>query len=99
MEDILNEWLEDVGNIYIEQCVPLGNAGPDRDHGALVIFYREMDEGEKPARPFASGVVAICRQCKKRPPLKGMKTCEECRDYQKRYREQQKAEKKKSRYP
>jgi hypothetical protein len=99
MEDILNEWLEDVGPIHIEQCITLGTAGDDRAHGALVVFYREKSP---PARPFATNSrdpEVVCRQCKKRPPIKDMKTCEECRDYQKRYREQQKAEKKKSRYP
>jgi hypothetical protein len=104
MEDIINEWLDDVGDIHIEKCVPLGNAGPDRDAGALVIFYREKPA---PRRPFASNSSqpeqapsgVLCRQCKKRPPVEGKKTCDECRDYQKRYREQQKAEKKKSRYP
>lgn len=94
-EDILNEWLEEAGDIRIDRCVTLGNAGQERDHGAIVIFYEER------AAPSYAGSPdePLCRQCKKRPALGGMKSCEECRDYQKRYREQKKEEKKKARYP
>lgn len=95
MEDILNEWLEDVGDIHIEECVPLGT-DVKASAGALVVFYREkLPE----ARPFATSVHELCRQCKKNPPLEGMKMCEECREYQRKYRERQKEEKKKARYP
>ena len=93
-EDIINEWLDEVGDIRIDRCVTLGNAGPDRDSGGLVIFYHEEGAVSRPSKSSK-----LCRQCKKRPPLDGMKSCAECRDYQKRYREQRKAERKKSRYP
>ena len=94
LEDNLNEWLAEVGDIHIDRCVTLGTAGSDRDHGAIAIFYREQGE----PIPDVSGE-ATCRQCKKRPADPGKKSCGECREYQRVYREQRKDEKKKSRYP
>ena len=94
-EDILNEWLEDVGDVRIDKCVTLGNAGPDRDAGGLVIFY--SSSSEPPAKIIPKE--KICRQCKKREAIEGMKTCEECREYQRQYRRKQKEDKKKARYP
>jgi hypothetical protein len=96
IEDLLNGWLDEVGEVSIDRCIPLGNAGPDRDCGALVILYREPGD-EAPVKAVTTE--ALCRQCKKRPAIKGMKMCGKCREYQREYRERQKEEKKKSRYP
>jgi len=96
IEDLLNEWLEEVGEIQIDRCIPLGNSGANGDSGALVILYREHNE-KATARQEQTD--PLCRQCKKRAPVPGMKMCDGCREYQREYRERQKEEKRKSRYP
>jgi len=96
IEDLLNEWLEEAGDVQIDRCVPLGNAGPDRDCGALVILYNESAEQEDTS--VIHKPQQLCRQCKKAPAIKGMKMCGDCREYQRQYREKQK-EDKKARYP
>jgi len=96
IEDRLNEWLEAEGDIQIDRCVPLGNAGPDRDCGAVIILYREEDQTKD--APSVGPRQQICRQCKKAPAIRGMKMCNDCREYQRQYREKQK-EDKKARYP
>ena len=101
IEDLLNDWLEEVGEISIDRCVPLGNAGPERDSGAIIIFYRdvEVENDEDPVDLASNPDNPTCRQCKKRPVLEGMKMCGECREYQREYRKRQKDAKKKAMYP
>lgn len=110
MEDRLNEWLDEAGEISVDKIVSLGTTNPggtglDRDCGALVILYREADEpastSEVDHAPELVGTASspTCRQCKKRPALEGMKMCGECREYQREYRKRQKEAKKKAMYP
>lgn len=99
MEDLLNDWLKEVGDIQIEEFITLGttDAGEVGDaEGALVILYGEQDK-EAPVQPEQTK--AQCSQCKKKPAMKGLKMCNGCREYQREYREKQKKEKKKARYP
>jgi len=98
LEDILNEWLEDTGDIRIDHCVTLGNAGPERAAGALVVFYIEPDD-EAHSRAPEEPEAVICGQCKKRPAIKDKKICKKCKEYQDKYRARRREEKKKSRYP
>lgn len=45
----------------------------------------------KKARPQKK--TAMCGQCGNRPPAEGLKSCNECRAYQSKYRKQQKKDK------
>lgn len=82
----LNNWLEESGASKIENVTVVNDLGAV----SLVIFY-SMPIGK--ARP-----AQVCAQCKKKPPLPGLKTCEGCRDYQRDYRQKRKTENK-TRYP
>lgn len=102
LEDNLNEWLSEVGDIHIIRMIPLGNAGSEGDSGAIIILYQ--DSGDTPnvdklMEEHPTSEFLLCGQCKKNPALEGMKVCDECREYQRQYRKKQKDEKKKSRYP
>jgi hypothetical protein len=85
IEQELNSWLDEVGPIKISHTTVV-----DESNGGhkLIIFYTKI----------GSGPPAVCPQCRKNPPAKGLKTCEECQKYQKDYRQKRKAEKK-TRYP
>jgi hypothetical protein len=83
LEDELNKWLKDAGAIKIENVSVLGQH-------AIVIFYSDLPSKDRPAQ--------TCAQCRKNPPMKGLKVCEGCREYQKDYRQKRKDEKK-TRYP
>lgn len=90
LEKSLNDFLAESTPYRIESTSIIP---PSRDgSGALataIIFYSSRVE-EKPA--------AVCAQCRKKPPLKGLGTCESCRDYQREYRKKRKADNK-VRYP
>ena len=90
LERSLNAWLEEAGDITIEES-SIALAHVALPVSTLVVFYRERP-GTK-ARP-----AQVCAQCKKKPPLPGLKTCEGCRDYQRDYRQKRKTESK-TRYP
>jgi rRNA maturation endonuclease Nob1 len=90
LETSLNAWLEEAGDIVIEESsIALANVA--LPVSTLVVFYRER-AGTK-AKP-----VKLCTQCRKKPPLADLKVCEACRDYQADYRKKRKAESK-VRYP
>jgi hypothetical protein len=90
LERALNDWLEKAGDIVIEESsIALANVA--LPVSTLVVFYKERAAIK--ARP-----AQMCAQCKKKPPLPGLKTCEECRDYQRDYRQKRKTESK-TRYP
>lgn len=86
LEENLNEFLEQAGTIRIDNVTNLPGDGP---LGALVVFYSETGKS-RPAQ--------VCAQCRKNPPVKGLKVCEGCREYQKDYRQKRKTENK-TRYP
>ena len=47
----------------------------------------------------ASSTGAMCGQCKKQPPAPGKKSCADCQEYQRKYREKQREDRVKNRYP
>ena len=57
--------------------------------GRLVIFYGTLRNTK-----LATSERPLCRQCKQRPSAPGLKSCDECREYQRDYRAKQKADKK-----
>lgn len=83
-ESKFNEWLVDAGAIKIEVVTLL-------DKYVLVLY---SDVTTQPAKTKA----VVCTQCRKNPPVDGLKVCEECRTYQADYRKKRKDEKK-VRYP
>lgn len=93
LESRLNEWLEEAGDIAIENTaldvVPVGLGSKP----TLIVFYRE-----RTAQPVKTKPAVVCQQCRKNPPANGLKTCEDCQEYQKNYRQKRKAESK-TRYP
>lgn len=93
LEDRLNEWLAEAGDIAIEHTamdvVPVGLGS----RPTLIIFYRERTAPLVKTKP-----TVVCQQCRKNPPANGLKTCEECQEYQKNYRQKRKTESK-ARYP
>jgi len=94
LHEALNDWLEVTEDqIRIEHTQVVG---PDVESCKflLIIFY------ELKSAPLVSPTVEgqKCRQCKKRPAIEGQKQCEECKAYQKKYREERKAAKN-TRYP
>lgn len=86
IEQELNGWLEEVGNIKIDHTVVVNETNGGHK---LIIFYSEIGKS-RPAQ--------VCAQCKKNSPANGLKTCEECQKYQKDYRQKRKIENK-TRYP
>lgn len=86
IEQELNSWLEEVGNIKIDHTLVVNESNGGHK---LIIFYSEIGK----ARP-----AQVCAQCKKKPPIDGLKVCDGCREYQKDYRQKRRAEKK-TRYP
>jgi hypothetical protein len=97
LQDALNDWLEVCEDtIHIEHTQVIG---PDVEtcKYQLLIFYTELgDKLAEPHEPVPEG--KRCSQCKKRAALVGTKHCAECKAYQKKYREERKAEKN-TRYP
>lgn len=95
LEQQLNAWLEEAGDIVIENTaldvVPFGLGSKP----TLIVFYRERFAQDKLAK---TKPVVVCQQCRKNPPANGLKTCEECQEYQKNYRQKRKTESK-ARYP
>lgn len=90
LETSLNTWLEEAGDIVIEESsIALANVA--LPVSTLVVFYTER-AGTK-AKP-----TKLCTQCRKKPPLADLKICESCRDYQADYRKKRKSESK-VRYP
>jgi len=91
LDRALNAWLEQAGDVTIEHSVAM----PGMVHGpALVVFYRPRRSRIKASAPAQK----LCGQCKKKPPLPGKKHCEECAEYQRKYRETQR-DRRKVRYP
>jgi hypothetical protein len=86
LEDELNDFLSGAGSIRIENVSTTG----DSDRAVLIVLYSETSTKARPAQ--------VCAQCKKKPPMPGLKTCEGCRDYQRDYRQKRKTESK-TRYP
>jgi hypothetical protein len=83
-EEKVNEWLAEAGSIKIESVTPIGDY--------VLIFYSESSVHPAKVKPV------LCTQCRKKPPMDGLKICEGCRDYQADYRQKRKDEKK-VRYP
>jgi len=92
LERRLNAWLEEVGDIVIEDTA-LALAQVALPVSVMVVFYRDRSAPLKQAKP-----TVVCQQCRKNPPANGLKTCEECQEYQKNYRQKRKTESK-ARYP
>jgi len=88
IEDELNDFLSKAGPVTVEHLHTISTEG--RLAVALIIFYSEPRIKVRPAQ--------VCAQCKKKAPMPGLKTCEECRDYQRDYRQKRKTESK-ARYP
>lgn len=86
IEQELNSWLEEAGNIKIDHTLVVNESNGGHK---LIVFYSETGKS-RPAQ--------VCAQCKKKPPMPGLKTCEGCRDYQRDYRQKRKNENK-TRYP
>jgi hypothetical protein len=87
IEQELNSWLDEVGPIHVEHTTVVHEQNGGHK---LIVFYSESQLKARPAQ--------VCAQCKKNPPANGLKTCEECQQYQKDYRQKRKAESK-TRYP
>lgn len=98
LSEKINSWLKHLdGEIAIEQIVSDVVEGFQK----VIIFY--SDKPKTMAAPKAAWTptlsqVAICGQCKKNPPVPGLKICDACREYQRKYRKERKAEKR-ARYP
>jgi hypothetical protein len=91
IEQELNSWLEEVGEIRIDHTVVVNESNGGHK---LIIFYSEATSA-----PVVTGKKAVvCTQCRKNPPANGLKTCEECQKYQSEYRKKRKEESK-ARYP
>lgn len=83
-EDKVNEWLAEVGAVKVDSVTAINDY--------VLILYSELSANPAKAKPV------VCTQCRKKPPMNGLKVCEGCRDYQTNYRKQRK-EDKKVRYP
>lgn len=85
IEQELNSWLDEVGQIKISHTAVVNEQNGGHK---LIIFYSKI----------GSGPAQVCAQCRKHPPADGLKVCQWCREYQANYRKKRKAEKK-TRYP
>lgn len=90
IEQELNNWLEEAGEISIDHTVVINEQNGGHK---LIIFYSGASIA---IAPKVKG--AVCTQCRKKPPANGLKTCEECQKYQSDYRKKRKEESK-ARYP
>ena len=88
LEESMNQWLSELPE---DSQVTDLQVGPT----IVIVSYRGA-EGQARA-PKAKGPV-VCRQCRKKLSVEGMKSCEDCLEYQKKYREKKKQEKDDQRY-
>lgn len=85
LESELNQWLENLpeGEVVDDTCI---------GDGIVLIFYGPLGATKRRRKVASTGPV-ICRQCRKRLSVEGMKSCAECLEYQRKYREDKKKEK------
>jgi len=87
LESAINKWLPSLKEGEEIEDMRIGS-------NLVIILY-----GTRVRRSKKTGKGSvICRQCRKRLAEEGMKSCPECLDYQKQYREKKKDEKTSERY-
>lgn len=91
MESQLNAWLADLPEDETIEDIRIGSG---------IILFLLGSSSERPRRHRAAPErgPAVCRQCRKRLAVEGKKSCEECLEYQRKYREKKKQEKDEQRY-
>lgn len=93
-EKSLNAFLEKATPTRIESVTFLPPANELCGTLATAVVFYSDHEKNLSADCSKARPTQVCAQCRKNPPLAGLKVCEACRDYQRDYRKKRKAEKK-----
>lgn len=85
LEQAINKWLATFKEDQAIDDIAIGN-------GIVIVTY-DSSWRRKRRRKAADKGPSICRQCRKRLAVEGKKSCAECLEYQRKYREDKKREK------